>query len=138
MKIKISEIPKEGLYTHTIYDPQELDLESSDISFLEPIDIRAEIMLVQDQLLVNVKVATKLSLICVRCLSKYELSFTKKYFFQYNVRNLTVIDIQDDLRQELILDYPLKPLCQQDCQGICPKCGVNKNIEDCKCNKKEG
>jgi len=29
---------------------------------------------------------------------------------------------------------PMKPLCKQDCKGLCSQCGVNLNIETCQCS----
>lgn len=35
--------------------------------------------------------------------------------------------------QEFSLALPIKPLCREDCLGLCPKCGCNKNTEPCGC-----
>ena len=32
-----------------------------------------------------------------------------------------------------ILDLPLAPLCGEGCRGLCPECGVNRNVETCSC-----
>jgi uncharacterized protein len=40
-----------------------------------------------------------------------------------------VVDITDDIRQEIILAYPMIPICQQNCKGLCPVCGQNLNQE---------
>jgi uncharacterized protein len=46
------------------------------------------------------------------------------------------IDIADLLREQIYLSLPTKPLCKDDCKGICQVCGKNKNIEDCDCMEK--
>jgi uncharacterized protein len=38
------------------------------------------------------------------------------------------------VRDACILDLPLAPLCRADCAGLCPECGVNRNLEQCSCD----
>lgn len=40
--------------------------------------------------------------------------------------------------QELSLALPIKPLCSTSCKGLCPKCGADKNNEECDCVLDEG
>ncbi len=44
-----------------------------------------------------------------------------------------VVDLDDILRQQLYLALPLKSLCSEQCKGICSRCGVNLNLQECKC-----
>jgi len=46
-------------------------------------------------------------------------------------------DVTDLVRQALILALPMKPLCSEDCKGICPVCRVNLNDRTCSCVKKQ-
>jgi uncharacterized protein len=43
------------------------------------------------------------------------------------------VDLEAIIREQVILMLPLKPLCQEDCQGLCPVCGANLNWETCSC-----
>ncbi len=43
------------------------------------------------------------------------------------------LDLEAILREQIILMVPLKPLCAEDCQGICPRCGAVLNLEACTC-----
>ena len=43
------------------------------------------------------------------------------------------IDLGELLREELVLALPAKPLCDDDCKGICPGCGAELNHEACTC-----
>ncbi len=43
------------------------------------------------------------------------------------------IDLKPNIREEIILDYPIKPLCSLSCKGLCLKCGKNKNEGGCNC-----
>lgn len=43
------------------------------------------------------------------------------------------VDLEAILREQIILLVPLKPLCAETCQGLCPRCGANLNRETCQC-----
>ena len=44
------------------------------------------------------------------------------------------IDIDELILNEILVNFPAKILCQDDCKGICPVCGKNRNIEPCGCD----
>ena len=44
------------------------------------------------------------------------------------------IDLNELLREQFYLALPMKPLCKDECLGICPQCGTNRNIAPCDCN----
>jgi uncharacterized protein len=37
------------------------------------------------------------------------------------------------LREQFYLALPMKPLCREDCKGLCPQCGTNLNTGSCEC-----
>ena len=45
--------------------------------------------------------------------------------------------LDDAVREELLIDFPRKLLCSEDCEGLCPKCGKPKIEGDCGCVTKE-
>ncbi len=47
------------------------------------------------------------------------------------------LDVDSELREELLLSFPLRLLCSEDCPGLCPKCGKPKRLGDCGCSQKE-
>lgn len=44
-----------------------------------------------------------------------------------------VLDLRDTLEQEVLLAVPLHPLCSDDCAGLCPVCGGERNKQSCNC-----
>jgi uncharacterized protein len=46
------------------------------------------------------------------------------------------IDLAQVAREQLYLAVPMKPLCQPDCQGLCPQCGTNRNLSTCTCENR--
>lgn len=49
----------------------------------------------------------------------------------------SVINIDEAISEELLLSLPFRSLCKDDCLGLCPKCGCNKNEKECSCVTKE-
>ena len=45
------------------------------------------------------------------------------------------IDVTDLAREALLLELPLRLVCSENCKGICPSCGVNRNIAPCTCQE---
>src|SRR5262245_29133811 len=43
-------------------------------------------------------------------------------------------DLESIAREQIYLALPLKPICREDCKGLCPVCGVNRNQEECGCD----
>lgn len=44
------------------------------------------------------------------------------------------LDVEAFLHNEILVNWPVKILCKEDCRGICPVCGQNRNREECGCD----
>jgi uncharacterized protein len=94
-------------------------------------------------LLLQGEFSFSVELSCVRCLDDFEqhlkVSFTDLYAFEkkyMSESNLLVpedgqIDLELLLREYSFLEIPIKPICKNDCRGLCPVCGENLNLMDC-------
>ena len=49
----------------------------------------------------------------------------------------TDLDVDRLVYLEVLMNWPLKVLCREDCKGVCPKCGVNLNYQTCNCDRTE-
>jgi uncharacterized protein len=47
------------------------------------------------------------------------------------------LDIDQIIYDEILINWPMKVLCREDCKGICRKCGTNLNNKTCLCDQKE-
>jgi uncharacterized protein len=45
------------------------------------------------------------------------------------------VDLEPLVREHLVLAVPYAPLCREDCKGLCPQCGIDRNVETCACEK---
>lgn len=135
MKIHVKDIPVGGLELSEEFQPAQLDLERDDLRYTEPIELRARVAKEGNTISVKLVVETSLKLTCARCLDEYEMSFSEKFSLNIPIEDQEIIDIVDNVREEMLLSYPLQPLCSQECRGLCLTCGKNLNIEKCDCKK---
>jgi uncharacterized protein len=131
MKISVSRIPEEGLREHATYDPSALDMERDDIHLRKPFEVDAFATKLDQELVVTVDIRAPLQLTCARCLEEFSSELKTDAIFNYQVKPADVVDITEDVRQEIILGYPMIPVCRPDCKGLCRACGQNLNVAAC-------
>ena len=131
MKIVVNRVPTGGMTDQAAYDPAALDLIRFDVRHQHPIAVSAFIVRTEGDLVVQAQIAGRLEMTCARCLSPFERPLTMSTTLTYDVQPTDVVDITDDVRQEVILAYPMIPVCHADCKGLCPVCGQNLNSQAC-------
>ena len=47
------------------------------------------------------------------------------------------LDLADIIREQILLNLPEQVLCKEDCKGLCPQCGANRNRQDCDCGDED-
>jgi uncharacterized protein len=79
---------------------------------------------------------------CRRCLAIVEGTLTadvKEVFEAHPVEGETYplehdeVDLEPLARETVVLELPQAPLCREDCQGLCPECGADRNEGTCSC-----
>lgn len=131
MKIHVNRVPEEGLIEHVAYEPSGMDMDRDDVRLVDPFEVDAKISLAERELIVKVDIHSPVVMTCGRCLDEFTQVLNPRGFFSYNVQPTDVVDITDDVRQEIILAYPMIPRCRPDCKGLCPVCGQNLNRGTC-------
>ena len=131
VKVRISEISEEGLTLSESFDPAALGLGTPDLRFTEPVQVTAVFRKQQDLVLVSAVADGQTEQICGRCLEKTPQDYSEEFQLDYSVKGQLDLDVTDDIRQEILLSLPVIVLCQEDCQGLCPRCGTNLNERRC-------
>ncbi len=133
MKVKVNAIPESGLTLSEPFNPMEIGLQTPGLKFTDSVQVTAHFQKERDTVLVEVSAAGNLELICGRCLEAYAQAYNGDFNFDYSVKNEFVLDVTDDIRQEILLSFPVRFLCRETCEGLCPKCGKNLNLGSCSC-----
>jgi uncharacterized protein len=100
------------------------------------------------------RVQTELELGCSRCIEAFRMPVDATFDLRYLPASEMVaqderevpeedldtsfyrddqIDLNELLREQFYLVLPMKPLCREDCQGLCRQCGTNLNTATCSC-----
>jgi len=94
-------------------------------------------------ILLQVNLQAQIGLECVRCLTDFQqsldIAFTELYAFSQRyvtdsgllMPESGIIDLTPLLREYILLEIPISPLCRPDCKGLCPICGNNLNESIC-------
>ncbi len=134
MKIYLSQIPLEGIIFTEDIPPEKLDLDTEVIKFRELVQVKAEVFKITNALTVDLDINVSMHCLCGRCVEEFILPLHKHATFSYPVdRTVQAIDLDLNIREEIILEYPVKILCRPDCLGLCIKCGQNFNLSCCLC-----
>ena len=134
MKIRLKGIEdnKAEMYEEEI-DSADLDIDIGVMHFPETILVKAEAWKSGDDLTVNAHVEAEQSLTCSLCLEEFNNVFEKDITLHYDIKGLESVTIDSDIRDEIILEHPIRILCKPDCRGLCPACGANLNQGPCGC-----
>ena len=99
---------------------------------------------VQQGILATVDCSCEIDLECMRCLEMFHTQlqshFEELFYFHYLRENQDAelflpesgyMDLQDLVRDYLVMEIPYAPICKPDCKGLCPICGKNLNLGPC-------
>ncbi|MCM8781000.1 MAG: YceD family protein [Candidatus Omnitrophica bacterium] len=135
MKVNINQIPPEGLLLEETIYPKDLDLDTDVVKFIEPLRVRANIVKITNVVTAEVYLDIKMRTECSRCLKDLNFDFKKEFKVSFPINKFDYeIDIDPAIREEIILDYPIRILCKTDCKGLCPNCGKDLNEGNCSCH----
>lgn len=136
MKIYVDKIPEGGLELNEKIEPSVLSLdEQTVINFIKPVDVKANVVKAGGEIFVDISLESPVEYTCAKCLSKFEGVFKKRFNVALEAKPGEIIELDNEIRQEIIVDYPMKIICQAGCKGLCPNCGQNLNIGECDCSK---
>jgi uncharacterized protein len=98
---------------------------------------------VPDGLVVRGTITARWEAACSRCLAPVggDLDVTVAELYEreplegetYRLSEDDIVDLEPLIRDALLLELPPVPLCRPDCQGMCAKCGIDRNTSECEC-----
>ena len=127
-------------------EPSELDIAETELPVEGAIHISGEISNVGDVLLLKARVSAAVNRVCSRCLKDFTAESSADVLEKFYpsgsqgvendayVYEADIVDITEPLRESLLLAEPLRALCKEDCLGICPVCGADRNVHPCSCD----
>ncbi len=114
------------------------ELDGFDMKFVGDIRIVATFIRSVGFISVDARVGLERDITCSRCLASSCQAVTIDFRKNYPLSELhDYLEIDQDIREEVLLNFPMRVLCKPDCKGLCPACAVNLNVETCRCASKK-
>ena len=159
MKVNIGDIDADGISLDMAEDIEGLNVSSpadgsgTDVFLTSPVDAHLVIKKSDSDIFVTGNLDADAKMRCARCLAEFKshihsdinlvlLKAVKEEEKEKELHeeNLDVsyyageeLDITEILREHILLELPIQPLCKPLCRGLCPKCGADLNKEKCSC-----
>lgn len=136
-----------GIDLHDAVELPNLVRENRQVIAMSPVTVDLHAQLVSDTLTVDGKLQAQVTYRCSRCLTDYQdelqTDFSER-FVRADPADLAdederipalgdQIELDPYLEQEILLAMPYTPLCSEECAGLCPVCGANRNEHVCEC-----
>ena len=154
MRIELEKLQGgKGGFAH-VYQPEELNPVDERVSLTQPAEVKGNVKLAGHEVFVSGHVETRAQLECDRCLKLVELPVSADFALEYitgsdyessstaalSEEELAVsvfdgqsIDVDEIVKEQILLAVPTRMLCREDCKGICPECGIDRNTGECSC-----
>jgi DUF177 domain-containing protein len=157
MRIELARLDEAKEFAHS-YAPDELVIEDDRLRLLHLPTVSGKIRRSDGRVKVNGRVVAEIQVECDRCLKSVALPVDSKFELEYvtpedyqaqhavelreedldlEVFDGEVVDIDQLVTEELLLAVPAHVLCKDNCKGICPVCGIDRNRLDCSCDTAE-
>jgi uncharacterized protein len=159
MRIEVENLKERAEPFSHSYAPEEVELEDEGARLLAPAEVEGSASRKGEEVRVRGSIKTEVELSCDRCLAPsrapLEVEFDARFIPQSaaaresdNVELLAEdlglaayegdsVDLDELVREQILLALPSRNLCREDCKGLCPKCGADLNAGDCSCEQGE-
>ena len=156
MLLDLSKIRAPHVAVDEVYAP-DLFRQSDDVyKIAEPVRLHLDIDKTGERFRLTGRVQTVIELSCSRCLEAFSWPLDTTFDLVYHPQSTNVgegereveeedlstafydnhqIDLDQLMREQFYLVLPMKPLCREDCRGLCPVCGTNLNRGSCDCKR---
>ena len=136
---------------------------AGDCTFTDPIDIRLGAKRLGELVAVEGRATSTVRMTCNRCLNNFESILQAGFTLTYTHRlpedvepdpdndielqaekigliafSGEEINLKEDVQSEIVMAIPMRPICSQNCKGLCPHCGGNLNEVSCGCKSRNG
>ena len=158
MRIRVDSIPEEGQRIEGKIDPSAMGLDMPGHRFTEALSFSGRAAISGENIILKGNLIGSVESRCGRCLNNFEMpiDITVDTIFAPQIEReddeTEVVDIDEsfsyydgdsiDLQQEakelILVSLPIRPVCREDCLGLCPKCGVDLNVNPCGCGSESG
>ncbi len=158
MILDLTEIEGDSRSFHFVVPVADLDFDDDRFRLTGDVIVAGNVARRSAQVDVDGSIAGTAEVDCTRCLRsvpwnidiEFSVSFvTADNFTTAKEREVSTADLDTDVldsdrievkeivREQILLNLPEQVLCDPECKGLCPQCGADLNLLDCKCDQSE-
>jgi uncharacterized protein len=161
MFLKISDLELGKVRFSETFAPGSIELSDAQLHQTEPLEATgaAELSEATREIRVAGHLKTRMEIACDRCLETAVLPVESDFDLVYRPASASPehgevllhgdeveigfyegdgLELDDVLREQVLLLLPMQRVCREDCKGICPVCGQNRNQVECDCHQEPG
>ena len=154
--VDLAALERERLELEGRLEPGEVDLSADQIRQVGSLRWSGFAERTGDEVRLAGRLEGQFELACVRCLEPVAKTMDRAFDLLFRKRDSLVYDkdaeiqlkeadtstafivgmelpLADIFREQILLSLPMKPLCRDECKGLCPTCGTNRNDRSCDC-----
>lgn len=156
MIIKLSEIEDKLVLKGEMTNAVFKDVEEREFSIESPVFFELLVIKQDDSIRIAGPVKGAVTMACSRCLEEFSCTIDTYLDIKLAPKGLMPevaeaelkpddldiyyfegdeIDLDPLVYDEVLLSLPFRPLCREDCEGLCQSCGKNRNVESCSCRQ---
>jgi uncharacterized protein len=155
--VQIAQILETGFVLDVAIPPEALHIPQGEEGVVsEPVQVQGRLTKVAEQIYFQGRIQGRVIVPCSRCLDIVHTEFAAEARVIFlpptseavageegntgptdeldlYVHDGTILDLRPLIREQVVLAFPVQPLCREDCAGLCQVCGGNRNVEPCTC-----
>jgi len=136
MIVLIKRIPPEGENLSGTDPCSIMDMDEPGVHFHEDIAYDLHVQIQSNALLATGSLSTVATLNCGRCLKEFQQPIKVDQFVAHHpLQGEDSVDLTPNIREDILLELPQRALCKPNCNGLCPTCGQDLNVNACNCAK---
>ncbi len=138
------------------YVASDFGTENAEFCVAEPVHLALDVRKERDHYRLQGRLRTRLEIPCGRCLEGFPYPVNVALDLRYLPQDRNtgcgerevemgalstafyrdeIIDLGQLMNEQFYLALPMKPLCGEECKGLCPECGTNLNQSSCACRR---
>lgn len=159
MRIEVENLTEKGEPFSQVYEPGQVELGEEGARVAGETTVAGRASRKGEEVRVRGQIRTEVELSCDRCLAprmtpmevEFDTSFIPQTAASAATENVELlpehlvvdtyegdaVDLDELVREQIVLALPSRHLCREDCKGLCPRCGADLNAEHCSCDTAE-
>lgn len=159
MLITLEALEDEPLKFDEVFAADQFDFAVPSLRQVAPLHVQGVASAIEREIHIRGRLTTQVEMDCARCLEPVSQAVKRDFDLFYQPLDQSPdgdeqvvpkgeeelgfysgegVVLEDVAKEQVLLSLPMRAVCREDCKGLCPACGINRNRESCKCKDTGG